>query len=161
LKVAPVTDRVVQQLSLPEPQLVIPGPPGAQLCIATMPLSPPLEDPDPLPLPELASDPELLPLPELPSDPELLPLPELPSGREPLPVLDDEPLPLLEPVDPSSPTTFGSSIPRSDAQPPAPANAANSAALVASSEAAVPRSGFRSGTARPRIHPTTPAAGAP
>jgi hypothetical protein len=74
-----VTARLVQQLSLLVPQLLIPGPPGAQLRGTTVPLSPPPldepdEEPEPLPLlePELLPDPELLPEPDpLPEDEEV------------------------------------------------------------------------------------------
>ena len=60
----------MQQLSLPLPQFVIPGPPGAQLGGNT-PESPPLLDPELPPelLPELLPEPDPLPLLEpLPED---------------------------------------------------------------------------------------------
>lgn len=92
----------MQQLS-PAPQLVIPGPPGAQLG-GSEPESPPLPAPELAPELELLDDEELeplseLPLLELPPDPELLPELELPLDDAELELLPELP-PLELPPDP-------------------------------------------------------------
>src|SRR4029079_19269797 len=67
LYVPPVTSRLMQQFSRPEPQSVIPGPPGAQLgAVAPLPLVPPVPvPPAPLapPLPPVARVPPVPPPP--------------------------------------------------------------------------------------------------
>jgi len=103
------TARLVQQLSLVAPQLVIPAPPGAQLGTTTLasPASPPLDE---LPLDEPEDDPL--------DDPE--PSPVVASA----PLLDPEPLP------PSGLTP--PSVPARSRKPNTSAHATQKAATIAS-----------------------------
>jgi len=126
--VPPHTARLVQQLSLAAPQLLIPWPPGAQLG-GVEPLPDPRPghgpDPDPDPDPELDPDPDPDPDPELDPDPE----PVLDPDPDPDPVLDPAPLPasaLPSVVASLAPSAFASlpvvvvdpASPRASAVPP-------------------------------------------
>ena len=122
-KVPPVTASAVQQLSALVPQLVMPAPPGLQLCNDTTPPSPPPLEPEPPSLDEPEDDPDDDPLDEPEEDPDDEPEDEEVPEDDPLDDPDDEPEPEDDPLDePELASTLASpplaAVRRTGAPPP-------------------------------------------